>query len=486
MFANLKIRTKIRIIFFAIITLTILNILFINFFKEAEKTDGALIDVSGRNRMLSQKTALLCEIYVKDPSVKDELLAVIDMHHKSFLAMKNGGRAPKMNADIILPRAGIAIRPYIEKVEKFWLRYKTQAEKVIYSNESEQQKKAILFLEKNRNKMLAINNDLVSAYVTVNLYKQKNLKLILVILTALNILVVFTGLVLSERYIIKPIEKLIVKVEALSQGHLNVDLSFVSNDEIGSLYAAMSKMTNNVKNVIENIQSLAKEVVAFSLSVHTSAKSLQEGTEKQAAETEEITSVLKEIRDKRDISIKQLHKTSSVAQEGFIQSQKGKTIITKVTTYMSEISEKILLIVDIARQTNLLALNAAIEAARAGKEGKGFAVVADEVRKLAENSQDVSNDITNITANGSEVVKESGNIFFELTPVIQHTVEMVGKVDNFFSQETEGLKQINISIEELNRFSQTNAASALHLTEAAKKLQSQADKMYDGIAFFRN
>ena len=53
-------------------------------------------------------------------------------------------------------------------------------------------------------------------------------------------------------------------------------------------------------------------------------------------------------------------------------------------------------IAEIADQTNLLALNAAIEAARAGSAGQGFAVVADEVRKLAERSSLATKEIGNL------------------------------------------------------------------------------------------
>lgn len=482
--SNLKIKTKIILIFVLILILPVFDFIVITAFKRAEKTDGILIDISGRNRMLSQRTALLCEIYVKDTTVKEELLSVISMHHLSFMAMKNGGKAPKMNADINLPAATGTIIPYIKKVEDFWLVYKKNAETVANSTNRAEQEKALMYLEQNRTKMLVINNDLVSAYVNVNLSKQRMSNVIAIIFTIINTLIVIIAFFFIKNHMISPIDKMIKKIELLSKGQLDIEFTHKRDDEIGILAKSMEKVITVLKNVNQNISQLADKLVSFSDNVNELSKFSQTNSNKQAVGVEEMSASMNEISTSLKNNLNELKDTIKFAQDSSLYAQQGEKALSKASIAMKEIGNKVSLIANISKQTNILALNAAVEAARAGKHGKGFSVVAKEVGKLAENSKNASDEISKLTKLNTDLVVNSEHIFNKIVPLTQDTLKLIKNVDKLSNNTENSMEQINISMNELNKITQENAEVSDKLAMSAEDLHKQAKQILETIYFF--
>ncbi|WP_258239336.1 methyl-accepting chemotaxis protein, partial [Arcobacter sp. CECT 8989] len=132
---------------------------------------------------------------------------------------------------------------------------------------------------------------------------------------------------------------------------------------------------------------------------------------------EETAAALNEIRSNISNSTENIIQMSLNAKELTSSVKEGEKLASKTTVAMSEINEQVSeitnaigIIDQIAFQTNILSLNAAVEAATAGEAGKGFAVVAQEVRNLASRSATAANEIKIIVENATQKANEGKQI----------------------------------------------------------------------------
>ena len=143
----------------------------------------------------------------------------------------------------------------------------------------------------------------------------------------------------------------------------------------------------------------------------------------------------------------------------------------KLFDIISNMNEVIEGINSISSQTNLLALNASIEAARAGEAGKGFAVVAEEIRKLAEQTQ-------NMTANMSEFVERIKEASAKSSDSA-NTGDMSEKINsaweiNDANQKSAG--KISDSISSLAAVSEEISSSMDEMANQANHIQQQCEQ----------
>jgi methyl-accepting chemotaxis protein len=250
--------------------------------------------------------------------------------------------------------------------------------------------------------------------------------------------------------------------------------------------------------------------------VESASQSLAEGAGKQAASLEETSASLEEMASmtKRNAENAKSAKESanqsrSSAQEGAqtthrmsasmeqIQNsgQAMRDAMNEVKAANNEVSKIIKTIDEIAFQTNILALNAAVEAARAGEAGLGFAVVADEVRSLAQKSavaaRDTANKIQSAIDRSERGTKLSEQMAESLKSVAQEAklmetglngiVDKAQQVDTMVAdiaaasvEQNQGIEQVNLAVTEMDKVTQSNAASAEESAAASANLRSDA------------
>jgi methyl-accepting chemotaxis protein len=238
-------------------------------------------------------------------------------------------------------------------------------------------------------------------------------------------------------------------------------------------------------DLITRTNTLLADFLELSERVQEQARALT-GVAKQASETSE--SGQSAIRQAIDGISKIREQVTVIAN----------TILT-LAQYTQRIDDIIASVSEIATQSNLLALNASIEAARAGAHGRGFAVVADEVRSLSQGSTQAAKQVRAILGEIQAAMKESirateeglqgvdegvtmtqqaDTVMVQLADNISTSFKAVNRIYDIIRQQVDGLEEIAISMERIDRITQKNLSStravevvALELTRVATDLQ---------------
>ncbi|ERP31917.1 methyl-accepting chemotaxis protein [Chitinivibrio alkaliphilus] len=340
------------------------------------------------------------------------------------------------------------------------------------------------------------------------------------------------------RPLIKSISSAVTLADGVSAGDLSVSITATSEDEIGLLVRALSRMVDSLRGKGESLQRIAEgdltepitcdsEVDALgnslqqmqkslletlhgindsSVQVHAGADQLSElsqslaaGSSEQAESLVRITENITDFRDQSDATAGKVRSASQSALATSDTAEQGEQRVEELVSAMGRIEEAsnrigsvIQMIQDIAFQTNLLALNASVEAARAGKHGKGFAVVAEEVRNLARRSAKAVGQTEELIQTTIDSVHEGRSFtdttvqqFQKISTAVSDIADTLSEVDTESMKQVESVRHISEEIESIDEVVQSSAAASEEAAATAEELASQTHVLKGMVEHFR-
>ncbi|NFO13753.1 methyl-accepting chemotaxis protein [Clostridium botulinum] len=221
------------------------------------------------------------------------------------------------------------------------------------------------------------------------------------------------------------------------------------NKSTESLVENYKVIKDSVKNISEsmlNSSATTEEVNASVEEVNSSISLLSQETIKSHDMAKDIKVRAYNIEKMSNDSYNKATSLSEVHETNLKQSIENAKIVENIGAMAKAIS-------DIAEQVNLLSLNASIEAARAGEQGKGFAVVASEIGNLATQTSNTVKEIIDTISKVQEAFNKLTNDSTQMLLFIKDNVtpdykEFVG-IANQYDKDANDIEDISIKISEM-------------------------------------
>ncbi|MBW1644761.1 MAG: methyl-accepting chemotaxis protein [Deltaproteobacteria bacterium] len=512
----MKIKNKLLFANLIIFSVALVMFLATVYVSGKQKDDGVVINLAGRQRMLTQKMTKEVMIAMRErdgggKAGKDQLQKTMRVFDLTLNCLLKGGPAPlTLDPDgsrRTIPPADGQVAGQLQQVKSQWAAFRENINKLLVDGDDA----ALAYILDHNVPLLKAMNKAVGMMQQEAEGKVRLLFITQVVCLVVGLLVVLLVALLTKTYIIRPIDQVVAFAEAMASGDLSRSIEVRQHDEIGALAQACNKMVANLRNMFSDIAASVNTTASSSSVLNDIAARLAAGSEETASRSNTVAAAAEEMNaNMNSVAAAMEEASTNVATVTAGASEMGDTIaeIAKNTDKAREITNRAVTqgrsaaarinelghaaqeigkvtetIEEISEQTNLLALNATIEAARAGEAGKGFAVVANEIKELAQQTASATGEIAarigeiqDSTSNAVGEIEETTRVIDDVDEIVASIAEAVEQqaattreiVENI-SQASQGIAEVNENIAQTSGVAGDIASDIAKVSETASE-----------------
>lgn len=472
--------------------------------------DGVLINLAGRQRMLSQKLAkesLQLQAALEQAAGEQAKLArkalrgTAQAFETTLLALRDGGPAPlalDMSKMRVLPPVSTpALRAELDDAIGKWRELQKRLDTLLSADAPRPAE--IAYINGANLPLMATLNSVTSQFQAESERKVALIAEVQWTAGALGALITLLGM-LYARSIVRqlggePVQARRI-VRQVADGDTSVEVR-VREGDTSSLLAAMAEMVERLRYA----SGIARQVAAGDMTVRIE---LREGdrTGLLGAMAEMVTrlsTIVGDVRSAADSLAAASEQLSSSAQLLSDNSSEQAASVEETSASMEQIAATVTQNTDNARATDEIATKSAQHAreggdavTHTGHEGhrqahrhRGRHRLPHEPAGAQCCHQVAAREIGELARGSVSLAERAGGLLHEVLPAIMRTADLVQEIASSSREQSAGLDQVNAAVSQVSQTTQTTASASQELANTARSMSDRAAQLQATMRFFR-